>query len=169
MSATTMPTRALGARTGLEVTEVGCGLWAVGGHWGPTDDAAALDAIDTALDHGVSFFDTADVYGDGHSERLLATAMRGRRERFIVGTKIGWIGYDGNANQSQYTSPEKLIEGVESNLQRLGTDYVDVIRCHVFYPEPNTPVHVRARVWKVIDGRRQLIMRGQGTVRGRFA
>jgi len=138
MTTGTIPSRPLGSRTGLEVTEVGCGLWAVGGHWGPTDDEAALGAIETALESGVNFFDTADVYGDGRSERLLGQAMMGRRDRFIIGTKIGWTNYDSEANRSQYTSVEKLIEGVESNLERLGTDYVDVIQCHVFYPEPNT-------------------------------
>ena len=162
MDAAVITRRTLGARTGLEVSEVGCGLWAGGGHWGPTDDDAALEAIDTALDHGVNFFDTADVYGDGHSERLLARAMRGRRDRFVVGTKIGWTGYDGEANRSQYTSVEKLIEGVEGNLERLGIDCLDVIQCHVFYPEPNTPHFVegfarlkeqgKVRAWGVSTG-----------------
>ncbi len=72
--------RPLGARTGLEVSEVGIGLWAVSGsEWGPADDEASLEAIEAALEVGVNFFDTADVYGDGRSEELLGRAMEGRR------------------------------------------------------------------------------------------
>ena len=66
MAASNLAKRTLG-KTGIEVTEVGLGLWAAGGHWGPTDDAASMSGIDAALDTGVNFFDTADVYGDGHS------------------------------------------------------------------------------------------------------
>lgn len=140
-AAATINARPLG-KSGIDVTEIGIGLWAQGGHWGPVDDAASLEAIETALDAGVTFFDTADVYGDGHSESLLGRAMKGRRERFIVGTKIGWKNYDGERNRSQYDTVEKLIAGVDENLQRLGTDYVDLIQCHVFYDEPNTGVFV---------------------------
>ncbi len=89
-----LKTRTLG-RSGLQVTEIGMGLWAAGGEgWGPTDDRAVLNAIDVALDAGVNFFDTSDVYGAGHSEELLGQAMRGRRDRFIVASKIGWRGFD---------------------------------------------------------------------------
>ncbi len=137
----TIPSRPLGC-SGIGVSEIGTGLWAAGGHWGPTDDAGALDAIDASLDAGVTFFDTADVYGNGHSETLLGRAMKGRRDRFIVGTKIGWTNYDGDANKSQYDTVEKLIAGVDEGLKRMGTDHVDLIQCHVFYPEPNTPVFV---------------------------
>ncbi|MEM1329686.1 MAG: aldo/keto reductase [Planctomycetota bacterium] len=150
-----MQTRPLGANSGIDVTEIGLGLWAQGGGWGPTDDEGALDAIEEALDRGVTFFDTADVYGDGHSERLLAKAMKGRRDRFIVGSKIGWVGFDGENGRSQYDSVEKLIAGVEENLSRLGTDHLDLIQCHVFFEEPNTPVF--------IEGFREL--KRQGKVR----
>lgn len=140
-AAATINARPLG-KSGIDVSEIGIGLWAQGGHWGPVDDAASHEAIETALDAGVTFFDTADVYGAGHSEELLGQAMKGRRERFIVGTKIGWVDYDGENNRSQYDTVEKLIAGVDENLARLGTDYVDLIQCHVFYDEPNTPVFV---------------------------
>jgi aryl-alcohol dehydrogenase-like predicted oxidoreductase len=134
-------TRVLG-KTGIEVSEIGLGLWAAGGHWGPVDDAASMRAIETALDAGVNFFDTADVYGDGHSELLLGKAMQGRRDQFIVATKIGWQDYDGERNRSAYTTVEKLIAGVESNLRRLNTDYIDIIQNHIFYSEPNTSVFI---------------------------
>lgn len=134
--------RTLG-KSGIEVTEVGLGLWAAGGSdWGPTDDREVASAIDCALDLGVTFFDTADVYGDGHSEELLGKSMQGRRDRFIVATKIGWRGFDGSVPRTAYTSVDKLIAGVESNLARLGTDYVDVIQSHISFREPTMEIFV---------------------------
>jgi aryl-alcohol dehydrogenase-like predicted oxidoreductase len=151
-----MNRRPLGARTGLEVSEVGLGLWAVAGsEWGPVQDEESLEAIEAALESGVDFFDTADVYGAGHSEELLGRAMQGRRDAFVVATKIGWVGYDGETNRSQYDTVEALVAGVEESLRRLGTDRIDVIQCHVHYPEPNTQVF--------IDGFRTL--KEAGTVR----
>jgi aryl-alcohol dehydrogenase-like predicted oxidoreductase len=130
-------------KSGIEVTEIGLGLWAAGGSdWGPTDDRDVANAIDTALDLGVTFFDTADVYGDGHSEELLGKSMKGRRERFVVATKIGWRGFDGAARRTAYDSVEKLIAGVESNLARLGTDYVDVIQSHISFREPTMEIFI---------------------------
>jgi len=135
--------RPLGARSGLEVSEIGLGLWAVAGsEWGVVEDEASLGAIGAALEAGVDFFDTADVYGGGHSEELLGRAMAGQRDKFVVATKIGWIGYDAEAGRSQYDTVETLVAGVENSLRRLGTDYVDVIQCHIDYPEPNTEVFV---------------------------
>ena len=135
--------RPLGSTSGLSVTDMGLGLWAVpGGEWGPGDDADSLAAIEVAFDAGVNFFDTADVYGAGHSEELLGRAMAGRRDRFIVATKIGWTDFDRDNDRSQYDTVEKLVAGVAGSLRRLGTDYVDVIQCHVDYPEPNTGVFI---------------------------
>lgn len=140
MSEATMRYRTLG-KSGLQVSEIGFGLWAAGGDaWGPTDDRDVLAAIDYALDHGVNFFDTADVYGGGHSEELLGQAMQGRRERFIVATKIGWRDFDGEAGRSAYTTVEKLIAGVESNLRRLNTDYIDVMQSHINFRDPTMEV-----------------------------
>jgi aryl-alcohol dehydrogenase-like predicted oxidoreductase len=152
-----MNRRPLGARSGLEVSEVGLGLWAVSGsEWGVVQDQDNLDAIEAALESGVNFFDTADVYGAGHSEELLGQAMQRRRDAFVVATKIGWINYDKQADRSQYDSVDTLVAGVEGSLRRLGTDHIDVIQCHVDYPEPNTPVF--------IEGFRRL--KEAGTVRG---
>jgi aryl-alcohol dehydrogenase-like predicted oxidoreductase len=98
----------------IEVSEIGFGLWAAGGdYWGPTEDGVIFDAIDLALERGVNFFDTADVYGGGHSEELLGKAMQGRREQFVVATKIGWQGFSDETGSSAYTTVEKLIAGVE--------------------------------------------------------
>lgn len=125
-------------KSGIRVTEIGIGLWAIGGdEWGPVDDENSLEAIEAALQAGINFFDTADVYGMGHSEQLLGRAMKGRREEFIVASKIGWVGFDHDAGKSRYDSTEKLIAGVESNLERLGTDYLDVIQCHIDFQGPN--------------------------------
>ncbi|MFP4547131.1 MAG: aldo/keto reductase [Fidelibacterota bacterium] len=124
-------------QSGIEVHPIGIGLWAIGGKtWGPTNDKESLNTIDRALELGIDFFDTADVYGDGHSEELLGKAMEGRRDKFIVGTKIGWIGFDGDKEKSAYTSPESVIEGVENNLKRLRTDYIDFLQWHVNFQEP---------------------------------
>lgn len=141
------PSAGLGKRplgsSGLSVTDVGLGLWAVaGGEWGPGDDADSLAAIEAAFDAGVNFFDTADVYGAGHSEELLGRSMTGRRDRFIVATKIGWTDFDRDRDRSQYDTVEKLMAGVAGSLSRLGTDYLDVIQCHIGYPEPNTGVFI---------------------------
>lgn len=154
--------RPLSSRSGIDITAAGIGLWAQGGHWGPVDDENSLKAIETALELGVTFYDTADVYGAGHSEELLGKAMKGRREKFIVGSKIGWQEYDGEKNRSQYDTVEKLIAGVDTNLKRIQTDYLDLIQCHIGYEEANTQVFIdgfrrmkemgKVRAWGVSTG-----------------
>ena len=155
--------RPLGVRSGIEVTEVGIGLWPVpNGDWGPGDDNDILDAIEAALEAGVDFFDTADQYGDGHSEELLGRAMKGRRSDFVVATKIGWNGFDHAAFRSQYDTVDKLVAGVEDSLRRLETDHVDLIQCHIHAEEPNTDVFIegfrlleesgKVRAWGVSTG-----------------
>ncbi len=131
-------------KTGISVTKIGLGLWAVGGgFWGETDDQQSLNAIDAALEAGVTFFDTADVYGNGHSEELLGRAMRGRRDKFVVATKIGWFGFDGEKKRSAYTTVEKLVAGVESNLKRLQTDHVEIIQCHIGFQEATMEIFLK--------------------------
>jgi aryl-alcohol dehydrogenase-like predicted oxidoreductase len=128
-------------KSGLMVTKIGMGLWAAGGGaWGSTDDEQALSAIDAALDMGVNFFDTSDVYGDGHSEILLGQAMQGRRDQFIVATKIGWQNFDAERERSAYDTVDQLVAGVESNLRRLDTSYVDVIQSHINFRDPTMEV-----------------------------
>jgi aryl-alcohol dehydrogenase-like predicted oxidoreductase len=135
--------RVLG-KSGIDVSEIGLGLWAAGGgDWGAPDaeaDSAALAAIETALDAGVTFFDTADVYGPWHSEKLLGKAMLGRRDRFVVATKIGWQGFDDETRSTAYETVEQLVAGVETNLKRLQTDYVDVIQSHIGFRESTMEV-----------------------------
>ncbi|NIV36695.1 MAG: aldo/keto reductase [Anaerolineae bacterium] len=132
--------RSLG-KSGIAVTKIGVGLWAIGGDaWGPTEDRESLNVIDAALGAGVTFFDTADVYGTGHSEELLGQAMKGRRDKFIVATKIGWRDFDDENKRTAYDTVEKLIAGVEGNLRRLQTDYVDVIQSHVNFRDPTMEI-----------------------------
>jgi aryl-alcohol dehydrogenase-like predicted oxidoreductase len=134
--------RVLG-KSGIEVTKLGLGLWAIGGdQWGEVEDRESLDMISAALDLGINFFDTADVYGGGHSEEILGKAMQGRRDQFIVATKIGWQGFDGEKVVSAYDTVDKLVAGVESNLKRLDTDYVDVIQSHIDFREPTMEVFI---------------------------
>src|SRR4051812_43194496 len=83
-----MKTRRLG-KTGLEVSEIGFGAWAIGGSWGQTDDDESLETLHAAVDAGVTFFDTADVCGDGRSERLLGRLLTERSEQLVVATKFG--------------------------------------------------------------------------------
>jgi aryl-alcohol dehydrogenase-like predicted oxidoreductase len=148
-----MEKRQLG-NSGISVHPIGIGLWAMGGKtWGATDDRESLETIDRALDLGIDFFDTADVYGDGHSEELLGRAMKGRRDRFVLGTKIGWVGFDGDSGHSAYTSPEKVITGVEENLRRLDTDYIDLLQWHVNFRE-STMEHF-------IEGSTRLVEQGK--------
>jgi len=138
----TLRFRTLG-KSNLSITEIGFGLWAAGGdQWGTTDDQQVFDAIDYALEQGMNFYDTADVYGGGHSEELLGRSMQGRRDKFIVATKIGWRDFDGERGQSAYTTVEKFINGVESNLKRLGTDYIDVMQSHIDFRDPTMEIFV---------------------------
>jgi aryl-alcohol dehydrogenase-like predicted oxidoreductase len=131
-------------KSGITVSVIGLGLWAIGGdYWGPTDDRESLSTIDAALDMGVNLFDTADVYSAGHSEELLGQAMKGRRDQFVVTTKIGWINFDGERGRSAYDTVEKLIAGVESNLHRLQTDYIDVIQSHIDFRDPTMEIFVQ--------------------------
>ena len=135
-----MEKRLLG-KSGIEVSVIGLGLWAIGGtEWGGTDDQASMRTIDAALEAGITFFDTADIYGDGHSEELLGRAMRSRRDRFVVATKIGWKGFESDTASSAYKSAASLIAGVESSLKRLGTDYVDLIQRHIDFPDATVEV-----------------------------
>ena len=82
-----MKYRELG-NTGMMISEVSFGTWAIGGAWGETNDEDALSALEYAIDQGVNFFDTADVYGDGHSEELLAKATAGKEDEIYIATKL---------------------------------------------------------------------------------
>ncbi|MCQ6373328.1 aldo/keto reductase, partial [Bacillus cereus] len=132
-----MEYRLLG-NTGLIVSEIGFGSWAIGGdEWGAVKDNESLDAIEKAIDLGVNFIDTADVYGLGHSETLVAKAINNRRQDIILSTKGGLIGHHYDPNQpAVYGDPQKIINAFEASLLRLKTDYIDVYFCHIWWDKP---------------------------------
>jgi aryl-alcohol dehydrogenase-like predicted oxidoreductase len=120
-----MHSRRLG-KTGLAVSEVGFGAWAIGGSWGETDDDESLAALHAAVDAGVTFFDTADVYGDGRSERLLGRLLREREERLVVATKFGRAAPLDLANLTY----ENLRGWLERSRENLGVEVVDLVQLH---------------------------------------
>jgi aryl-alcohol dehydrogenase-like predicted oxidoreductase len=120
-------------RTRLRVSEVGFGAWAIGGNqfgnsYGPTDDAASLAAIKTAIDLGCNFFDTADVYGHGHSEELLGKALEGNRDNVIIATKVGGDFYHDPPSLNFRT--DYLEFALKKSCERLRTDYIDLYQLH---------------------------------------
>jgi aryl-alcohol dehydrogenase-like predicted oxidoreductase len=128
------------AATCLEVTPIAYGTWQFGGDWGPVDDRAALDAIGHARSLGINFFDTAQAYGFGRSERLLGRALaadlRSARESVVIATK-GGLRMDGD-RLVRDASPAWLRKGAEASLDALGTDYIDLYQVH--WPDPATPI-----------------------------
>jgi len=138
-----MQYRPLG-RTGFNVSTISFGAWAIGGTWGPVDDADSMAALHAALDAGVNFFDTADVYGDGRSERLLARLRRQRREPFHVATKAGRRLSSHTADG--YTKAN-LTAFVEQSLRNLETDGIDLLQLH----SAPTDVYYRPEVFGALD------------------
>jgi aryl-alcohol dehydrogenase-like predicted oxidoreductase len=123
-----VPKRALG-NTGLNVSEIGFGSWAIGGNsYGLTEDQESLCALAAALDQGINFIDTADVYGKGHSEELIGQTIQGHREKVILASKGGWDFYHGLIRQNFDRS--YLTFALEDSLRRLKTDYVDLFQLH---------------------------------------
>ncbi len=129
-----MEYRTLG-QTGIRVSEIGFGAWAIGGDaWGPVEDHDSVAAMRRALELGVNFIDTADVYGDGHSEELVAEAIAGRRDEVVISTKGGLMGHHRDPEREPvYDRPEKIVEAFEASLRRLRTDYIDVYWCHIWW------------------------------------
>ncbi|MFE8951401.1 aldo/keto reductase [Streptomyces althioticus] len=134
-------TRTLG-RSGIQVSALGFGCWAIGGEWqdgagqplgwGKVDDEESVRAIHRALDLGVTFFDTADVYGTGHSELILGRALGSRRDDVVVATKWGNLFDPGTRTASGADdSPEHLRRALTASLRRLGTDHVDLYQLHL--------------------------------------
>jgi aryl-alcohol dehydrogenase-like predicted oxidoreductase len=123
--------RVLG-RTGLRVSEVGFGTWGLGGDiggaiaYGPANDADSLSSLRHALEAGINFYDTADLYGFGHSERLLGEAFAGKRSEVVFCTKAGLVSVKGE----QDFSPKHLEHALHQSLERLRTDYIDVFLLH---------------------------------------
>jgi aryl-alcohol dehydrogenase-like predicted oxidoreductase len=132
--------RTLG-RSKIEISALGMGCWAIGGPfwagdqplgWGQVDDTESTRAIHAALEYGVTFFDTADVYGAGHSERMLGKALSGKREKVVIATKFG-NQFDQSSKQVTGSSavPEYIRAALDASLERLGTNYIDLYQFHL--------------------------------------
>jgi len=127
-----MKYRQLG-RSGIQISEIGFGAWGIGGlvqdssAYGPTNDKVSRQALMTAFNYGVTFFDTSALYGYGHSEELIGEAFSGGlRDRVVISTKAGYVNFSG----LQDFSPGYLRGSLEASLRRLKTDYVDLFQLH---------------------------------------
>jgi aryl-alcohol dehydrogenase-like predicted oxidoreductase len=139
-----MEYRTLG-RTGWKIASVGFGAWAIGGTWGPVDDDVSFSALNRALDLGVNFFDTADVYGDGRSERLMARLKKGRSEPFYIATKAG---RRLDPHIARGYNRQNLTAFIERSLKNLDMDSLDLLQLHC----PPTEVYYMPEVFDILDG-----------------
>jgi len=131
-------------RTGWRVSTVSFGAWAIGAAWGNVDSGESLRALHRAVDLGVNFFDTADVYGDGHSERLLAQLKRERDEEIIVATKAG---RRLDPHIADGYNAENLSQFIERSLKNLEVEALDLLQLHC----PPTEVYYRPEVFAALD------------------
>jgi len=138
-----MNRRTLG-RTGFDVSEISFGAWAIGSSWGDVDDAESLRALHAAVDAGMNFIDTADVYGDGKSERLVGRLRKERRDTVYVATKAG---RRLSPHVAEGYSLANLRGFVERSLRNLGTTAIDLLQLHC----PPTEVYARAEVFGALD------------------
>jgi len=150
--------------TDLEVSPLGLGCWAIGGPtefrgsqfgWGDIDESEAIRAIHVALDGGVNFIDTADIYGTGQSERIVGQALASRRDRVVIATKFGltFDEYSGKMT-GRDASPTYIKQACEASLRRLGTDYIDLYQFHIGDYDP-------ASVDPVLDALDDLVAEGK--------
>jgi aryl-alcohol dehydrogenase-like predicted oxidoreductase len=158
-----MQPRALG-RSGIAVSAMGLGCWAIGGPlwqgdrpfgWGQVDDRESVRAIRRAVDLGITFFDTADLYGAGHSEEVLGTALAGHRDQVVIATKWGHT-FDPVPRQrgGPDTTPGYARRALEASLRRLGTDHVDLYQFHVADAPPGDAVALQEVLEDLVaDGR----------------
>lgn len=146
-----MEYRALG-RTGWNISAIGFGAWGIGGDaWGKTDDRESLATLHRAIDLGVTFIDTADVYGDGHSEQLIAQVRKARSEELIIATKAG---RRLNPHVAAGYTRENLTAFVERSLRNLETEAIDLLQLHC----PPSEVYDLPEVFGVLD---ELVQQGK--------
>ena len=133
-----MNTRQLG-RSGLTVSALGLGCMGMSGFYGTLDDAESTRTLHRAMDLGVTFFDTADMYGPYLNEELLGRAFRGKRDKYVLATKFGIIRYPNEPDRRGINGrPEYVKSACEASLKRLGTDHIDLYYQHRV--DPNTPI-----------------------------
>lgn len=145
-----MQYRSLG-RTGFNVSTVSVGCWAIGGSWGKVNDEESMAALHRSLDLGVNFFDTADVYGDGHSERLIARLRKERKEPFHVATKAG---RRLSPHVAAGYNAENLTRFVERSLTNLKVEALDLVQLHC----PPTDVYYQPDTFGALD---ELVRQGK--------
>lgn len=131
-------------RTGWNVSEIGFGAWAIGGDWGYVSEEDALKALHTAIDQGINFIDTADVYGDGRSEKIIARLLEERPERIYVATKAG---RRLNPHLAEGYNRENLTAFIERSLANLKVEALDVVQLHC----PPTQVYYMPEVFGILD------------------
>jgi len=151
--------RVLG-RSGIEVSGLGMGCWAIGGPfwrngqpvgWGQVDDAESIHSIHRALELGVRFFDTAPVYGCGHSERVLGKALGTRRSSVVIATKFGQLFDEATRQVIAYdTRPEQVRVDCEASLRRLNTNVIDLYQLHVKDVEDDRAVEIRETLEELV-------------------
>jgi aryl-alcohol dehydrogenase-like predicted oxidoreductase len=125
--------------TDLEVSRIGFGCWAIGGHgYGKVDDIESIQAIQKALSVGVNFFDTADVYGFGHSEEILSRALGSKRNEVIIATKFG-VNWDRDGKTYKNCSSKRIVEALEGSLSRLQIDCIPLYQIHWY--DGITPIY----------------------------
>ncbi|MEJ2008100.1 MAG: aldo/keto reductase [Acidobacteriota bacterium] len=139
-----MKYRELG-RTGWKVSEISFGAWAIGSMWGKVDEKESVAALHKALDIGINFFDTADVYGDGRSERLLGRLRKERKETFYIATKAG---RRLNPHTAEGYNRENLTRFVEDSLRNLQTDCLDIVQLHC----PPNKVYYTPETFEALEG-----------------
>jgi len=141
-----MKYRLLG-QTDIQVSTICMGCWGLASdfHWGPQDDAVSIATVHAALDAGVNFFDTAELYGNGHSDEVLGRALQGVRSQVVIASKVS----------SQNLAPDALVRSCEASLRRLNTDYLDLLQIH--WPSREVPF---AESWAAMERLQQ-----QGKVR----
>jgi aryl-alcohol dehydrogenase-like predicted oxidoreductase len=148
-------------RSGVSVSPVGLGCWAIGGPfwsdgspvgWGEVDDDESVAAIHRALELGATFFDTSDVYGAGHSERVLGRALAGHRDEVAVATKFGNT-FDETTRRitGEDASPAYIRRACEASLRRLGTNRIDLYQFHLSGYDPAEAVEVRETLETLVD------------------
>lgn len=151
-------------KSNIEVSALGMGCWAIGGPawekgqpigWGVTDDAASIRGLERGLAEGINFLDTSNMYGAGHSERLIGKVLKGRRNQAVIATKFGWVFDEERKEKLGYDlSPSFIISSCEDSLRRLNTDYIDLYLLHVGdYPA--------AKAGDVIEVMEKLVAQGK--------
>ena len=132
-----MDQRSLG-RSGLSVSAIGLGCMGMSEFYGPSDDEQSLATLAAALDLGINFFDTADMYGVGHNERLLGRFLKGRRDSVVLATKFGNVRGPNGERLGVSGTPDYVRSACDASLERLGIDTIDLYYQHRV--DPNTPI-----------------------------